>query len=223
MNQVQVNAKTSIKHANTNFYEPLKKKIVTRSTTTSHAILHRSILTEQQVQQQTLPPILSQQHTFPQHNYPQQHALTQQQYDPQLYSLPLIPPQQQNPNFNQLEIEQVNEGEEDGDCDQYQDPSDEKSESKWGHDEIKVLLDYIQENFSAWSKGNKPNSIMIWRRISINITIKLVMRERIETGAIIEEIVEIKEENKKQKQKSKNNVEVIAMAIAEISQTQERI
>ncbi|GBB97682.1 hypothetical protein RclHR1_30390001 [Rhizophagus clarus] len=107
MNQVQVNAKTSIKHANTNFYEPLKKKIVTRSTTTSHAILHRSILTEQQVQQQTLPPILSQQHTFPQHNYPQQHALTQQQYDPQLYSLPLIPPQQQNPNFNQLEIEQV--------------------------------------------------------------------------------------------------------------------
>ena len=27
--------------------------------------------------------------------------------------------------------------------------------SKWKHDEIKVLLDYIQENYSAWSKGNK--------------------------------------------------------------------
>ncbi|GBC06975.1 hypothetical protein RclHR1_07170016 [Rhizophagus clarus] len=103
MNQVQVNAKTSVKRANTNFHEPSKKKIATRSTTTSRAILHRSILTEQQVQQQTLPPILSQQHAFPQHNHPQQHALTQQQRD---------------------------EGEEDSDCDQYQDPSDEKSGSK---------------------------------------------------------------------------------------------
>ncbi|GES80579.1 hypothetical protein RCL_jg10898.t1 [Rhizophagus clarus] len=132
MNQVQVNAKTSVKRANTNFHEPSKKKIATRSTTTSRAILHRSILTEQQVQQQTLPPILSQQHAFPQHNHPQQHALTQQQYDPQLYSLSLTSPQQQNPNFNQLEIEQVrrDEGEEDSDCDQYQDPSDEKSGSK---------------------------------------------------------------------------------------------
>ncbi|GBB97959.1 hypothetical protein RclHR1_31020001, partial [Rhizophagus clarus] len=55
-----------------------------------------------------------------------------QQYDLQLYNLPLISPQQQNPNFNQLEVEQVrkNEGKENGNCDQYQDPSDEKSGSK---------------------------------------------------------------------------------------------
>ncbi|RGB21483.1 hypothetical protein C1646_777909, partial [Rhizophagus diaphanus] len=98
-------------------------------------------------------PILSQQHTFP-----QQHTFSQQQYDPQLYSLPFTLPQQQSQNFSQLEIEQIeqvrrDEGKEDGDCDQ--DPSDKKSGNKWGYDEIKVLLDYIQENYSAWSKGNK--------------------------------------------------------------------
>jgi len=45
--------------------------------------------------------------------------------------------------------------EEEEDYDQNQDPSDEKSGSKWKHDEIKILLDYIQENYSTWSKGNK--------------------------------------------------------------------
>jgi hypothetical protein len=27
--------------------------------------------------------------------------------------------------------------------------------NNWKHNEIKILLDYLQENFSAWSKGNK--------------------------------------------------------------------
>ncbi|GES94991.1 hypothetical protein RCL_jg19207.t1 [Rhizophagus clarus] len=85
MKQVQVNAKTSTKPA------------------TSRVILPRSILTKQQVQQQTLPPILPQQHTFFQHTHPH---FSQQQYDPQLYSLPLTSPQNSQ-NFNQLEIEQV--------------------------------------------------------------------------------------------------------------------
>jgi len=31
---------------------------------------------------------------------------------------------------------------------------DEKS-GGWKSDEIKILLDYLQENFSSWSKGNK--------------------------------------------------------------------
>ncbi|GES86320.1 hypothetical protein GLOIN_2v1567919 [Rhizophagus clarus] len=126
------------------------------------------------------------------------------------------------------------------------DPSDEKFRSKWGHDKIKVLLDYIQENFSAWSKGNKTKFYNDMKYESIkkhnnqtgnerkdwywydkmdmifgvceNITPSFLANK--ETGTIIEEkIVVIKEENKKQKQKSKNNVEVIAIAIAEISQT----
>ncbi|RGB32986.1 hypothetical protein C1646_762236 [Rhizophagus diaphanus] len=73
-------------------------------------------------------PILSQQHTFT-----QQYTISQPQYDPQLYSLPFTLPQQQNQNFSQLEIEQIeqiriDEGKEEGDCDQ--DPSDEKSENR---------------------------------------------------------------------------------------------
>ncbi|CAB4441054.1 unnamed protein product [Rhizophagus irregularis] len=89
----------------------------------------------------------------------QQHTLSQQQYDPQLYSLTNTSFQQQNLNLSPLEIEQdkKDEGkmEKEEDYDQNQNPSDEKSGSKWKHDEIKVLLDYIQENYSAWSKGNK--------------------------------------------------------------------
>ncbi len=42
------------------------------------------------------------------------------------------------------------------------------------------------------------------------------------TGIIEEEVVKIKKESYK-KQKTKNNIEVIAIAIAEISQTCERI
>lgn len=37
--------------------------------------------------------------------------------------------------------------------DQDQDP-DEKS-GGWKSNEIRILLDYLQENFSSWSKGNK--------------------------------------------------------------------
>ncbi|GES94478.1 zinc finger and SCAN domain-containing protein 29-like [Rhizophagus clarus] len=236
MNQIQVNKKTStVERANTNFYKPSKKKIATHLTTTSRTNLPRSVLAEQQVQQQILPPVLSQQDAFLQHTHPQQHVGR-------------------------------DEAEEDGDCDQYQDPSDEKSGSKWGDDEIKVLLDYIQENFLAWSKGNKTkfyNDMMknvlfnkeanaikskLARLIKMYESIKkhnnqtgnerkdwcwydkmdmiFGVRENItpsflankETGTLIEEeIVEIKDENKKQKHKSKNNVEVIAMAIAEMS------
>jgi hypothetical protein len=51
MNKVQVNRKTSVKHANTNFHEPSKKKIATRLTTTSCIILPKPVLTEQQQQQ----------------------------------------------------------------------------------------------------------------------------------------------------------------------------
>ena len=42
---------------------------------------------------------------------------------------------------------------EDGNDDQDQKP-DEKS-GGWEKNDIKILLDYLQENFSSWSKGNK--------------------------------------------------------------------
>ena len=101
MNQIQSKEKTSIKRtntSNTNFtdaHRPLKKKVLTCLTsTTSHLILPRPVLAEQQ-QQQALPQqqqVLSQQLVLPlpqlQHNFPQQqHTLSQQQYDSQLYSL----------------------------------------------------------------------------------------------------------------------------------------
>jgi hypothetical protein len=49
----------------------------------------------------------------------------------------------------------INQDEDEEDGDQNHDPFDEKSGNKWEHDEIKTLLDYIQENYSTWSKGNK--------------------------------------------------------------------
>jgi hypothetical protein len=121
MNQVQSKGKISTKRANTSNTDftdahglPKKKVLVT--STTSRLILPKPVLTEQQ-QQQALPlsqqgQVLSQQHILPlpqlQCNFPQQQrSLSQQQYDPQLYSLTNTSLQQQNLNLIPLEIEQV--------------------------------------------------------------------------------------------------------------------
>ncbi|RGB23965.1 hypothetical protein C1646_773758 [Rhizophagus diaphanus] len=148
--------------------------------------------------------------------------------------LPFTLSQQQSQNFSQFEIEQIeqvrmDEGEENGDCDQ--DPFNKKSGNKWGHDEIKVLLNYIQENYSAWSKGNKSKFYNEMTKSKLATLIKKYesikkhndQTANREIGMFEEEAVEIKKEDKKQKQKPKNNVKIIATAIVEMSQVRERI
>ncbi|GES94467.1 hypothetical protein GLOIN_2v1771939 [Rhizophagus clarus] len=166
------------------FLKKLKKNhkpnTTTHLTTTSRTNLPRSVLAEQQVQQQILPPVFSQQDAFLQHTHPQQHVGR-------------------------------DEVEEDGDCNQYQDPSDEKS----GRNKTKFYND-MMKNVLFNKEANEIKS-KLTRLIKMYESIKK-HNNQTETDTLIEEeIVEIKDENKKQKHKSKNNVEVIAMAIAEMS------
>ncbi|GBB98127.1 hypothetical protein RclHR1_31420002 [Rhizophagus clarus] len=173
------------------FLKKLKKNhkpnTTTHLTTTSRTNLPRSVLAEQQVQQQILPPVLSQQDAFLQHTHPQQHVGR-------------------------------DEVEEDGDCNQYQDPSDEKSGSKLTrlikmYESIKKHNNQTGNERKDWCWYDKMDMIFGVRE---NITPSFLANKETDT-LIEEEIVEIKDENKKQKHKSKNNVEVIAMAIAEMS------
>ncbi|PKC10848.1 hypothetical protein RhiirA5_413787, partial [Rhizophagus irregularis] len=148
-------------------------------------------------------------------------ATTQQQYDSQLYSLTNTSFQQQNLNLSPLEIEQdkkdEGEVEEEEDYDQNKDPSNERSGSKWKHDEIKVFLT-ISKKITQLGQS----LIMIWQRVFYLIKSQMQLKvnkeflANKETGTGIEEEIEIKKENCK-KQKPKNNVEVMAVAIAEMS------
>src|ERR1044072_7494250 len=130
------NEKTSTKRTKTNSHGPQKKKITiktTHSTTTPQEILPKPVqhddffqqnvlsqqrqISQQQQQQVSQQDVYSQQQLsqqqqqqIPQQNVLQQQHTLSQQYDPQLYSLSLTLPQQQNSDlnqFNQIEIKQV--------------------------------------------------------------------------------------------------------------------
>ncbi|CAB4440762.1 unnamed protein product [Rhizophagus irregularis] len=118
-------------------------------------------------------------------------------------------------NLNQLE--QVKR---DYDYDHY------KLINKWTCKEINILLDYIKENYSAWSEGNKTR---FYDDIAKNVLPKKGgMSIKSKINGLIKNYILIKEANSKKTgiiekeafEKLKNNVEVITI---KMNQLQERI
>ena len=158
----QSNKKTLTKRTNPSgsIPEPQKKKInITRS---ARLILPKPFIEHQQQtvfhqpsfqQQNTLQLSQPQQPVFQQNIISfQENEVEHQQYevDPQLYGLPptfeLEEFENQN-DFNQSIVKKNNS--------QNQDPDEKSGSCNWENNEINILLDYLQENFSSWSKGNK--------------------------------------------------------------------
>ncbi|GBB90260.1 hypothetical protein RclHR1_17150004 [Rhizophagus clarus] len=232
MNQLQVVEKTSTKCVNSS-YKPISKKKTSNTTRlSSRLILPKPVqqtLPLPQQQQQIGSPLPQQQQiaSLPQ----QQQQEVQQQIDPVLYE-----------NYNETIL--VSSYFQD-DANQDQD-IDERS-GGWKDSEIKILLDYLQENFSSWSKGNKtkfyndvarnilPNKepIAIKKRKdwywydtldSIFGTRKNIAPSFLANKLTSDKIDDNEEENEvkkvgNKKQKVRSNVEVMATAIVEMNQT----
>ncbi|RGB23489.1 hypothetical protein C1646_774413 [Rhizophagus diaphanus] len=149
----------------------------------------------------------------------------QQQYEsnPQLYGL--LPPISFELKEIQDETALQSFAKRKDNCEQNQD-LDEKSED-WKINEIKILLDYLKENFSFWSKGNKTK---FYNNIAKSILPnKEANAIKDKLSRLFKKYEEIKKYTNNQSgvdQKDwycKNNVEVISMVIVEMSQLQEKI
>lgn len=180
MSQLQSNEKTSTKRVNpSGSYRAGSQKKKTSDITrlTPRFILPKKPLTElqqrnasqfspQQYQQEITQPLepLEQQNIHPQlrqqdifsQNLPQGQYV-RQQYE-NIYLSPILPELEEihdeidDDVLHDKDSQQFSTKKRDN-CKQDQD-LDERS-GGWEKNEIKILLDYLKENFSSWSKGNK--------------------------------------------------------------------
>ncbi|CAB4403009.1 unnamed protein product [Rhizophagus irregularis] len=168
MNQLQFNGKTSTKRPNSSASsygaEAQKKtRLVSRK---PRLILPKPVLTEPQPQNIILQPQQQQQSVLsepPQHQqqsqlqkqkqriFPSQHPPFQEQYQiPHLSSTLMIRNDDKISQPKKTSISKQSKKKDDDDKDQ-----EPIEKSGWKNSEIEILLDYLQENFTSWSKGNK--------------------------------------------------------------------
>ncbi|PKY57123.1 hypothetical protein RhiirA4_477970 [Rhizophagus irregularis] len=169
MSQLPFNEKTLTKRVYpSGFYKPRSQR--KKTCLASQLILPKNPLTElqqqntpqfssqqhqqeviqplQSLQQQNIHPQLRQQDVFSQILPQGQYVHQQYENNPQLYGL--LPPI--SPELEEIQDETSFAKRKDN-CEQGQDLN-EKS-GGWEINEIKILLDYLKENFSFWFKGNK--------------------------------------------------------------------